>query len=749
MRWSSHTLWRRVRSSLANFAPFARLGQRLRRCCLVVGCGFSLVVLVLTLLIILLVLTVDRAFGQAPPGDAVVLLIDNSNSMYDLRGIGSDPDLLRIEAARLFVASLGVDADEADHWLGVIFFGGDAQAVVPLTPLRDDTRRGEIAELIARPERMRWTDPNEALELAHTMLFDDSALTAHRPVVILLTDGKPQWSGQPAEDEVSAYVARTRELTARFRERGAAIFVVLLANEATEGDPEITQRYRPLWQEIASATPPGRFYELRSADDLISVYHAIVVALSGARTDGAVVEAQATGDTLRWPVAVEAGLARVAFVVYKSEPDLAVGILRPDGRRVNPTDPRVRLAGQGRHQVWAVDAPEAGLWTVLINGRGRVTVWKDYWPVTSAPSPMPAATLASRHTPALGLEVTGLPEAVWANQVVTVTARLTDAPAGVIVAADVRAPDGGERTVYLLHDEQLTNGASGGGCYTARFAPHAPGSHLLRLAVLHADTPLAAWEGRVEVINKPALRLTTPSERATYRLGRPISVVARWHPEGPTTTAASVRIEGPTVATAILSAEGPEMRGLVTGLRTAGTYTLTVFAEGRMDPGLSVAAQVATPVHLRAPIAWWAWVLAGLTIAGAGGACGWLIHLRGRPCVEGTLERLDAPTGARQIDLGRLRRRVVHLGPGAAGDVPVEGEAAGSVRPRARGDGELDMILSMNAGDAVVNGRPLLGEHVLQDGDVVTVGNNTRFRYHNLRQHSADAWWTRQQARSA
>jgi hypothetical protein len=75
MRWSSHTLWRRVRSSLANFAPFARLGQRLRRCCLVVGCGFSLVVLVLTLLIILLVLTVDRAFGQAPPGDAVDLIL--------------------------------------------------------------------------------------------------------------------------------------------------------------------------------------------------------------------------------------------------------------------------------------------------------------------------------------------------------------------------------------------------------------------------------------------------------------------------------------------------------------------------------------------------------------------------------------------------------------------------------------------------------------------------------------------------
>ena len=200
MRWLS--LWHRFTAFLGQHSPFSSLRRRVRRCCLTAGCGLGVVLLVLVLLILLLVLAGDRAFGQAPAGDGVMLLIDNSNSMYDLGGVGSDPDLLRIEAARLFTAYLGVDADEADHRLGVIFFGGEAELVVPLTPLRDDIRRAEIADLIAEPERMRWTDPNRALELAYQALFDDPALgclTCHPPP--LYTDQQMHDVGTTTPDE--------------------------------------------------------------------------------------------------------------------------------------------------------------------------------------------------------------------------------------------------------------------------------------------------------------------------------------------------------------------------------------------------------------------------------------------------------------------------------------------------------------------------------------------------------------------
>ena len=742
MRWLS--LWHRFTAFLGQHSPFSSLRRRVRRCCLTAGCGLGVVLLVLVLLILLLVLAVDRAFGQAPAGDGVMLLIDNSNSMYDLGGVGSDPDLLRIEAARLFTAYLGVDADEADHRLGVIFFGGEAELVVPLTPLRDDIRRAEIADLIAEPERMRWTDPNRALELAYQALFDDPALAAHRPVVILLTDGKPQWSSRPTEEEIAAYVARTRELAARFHERGAAIFVILLANEATEADAEIARRYRPLWQEITDATPPGRFYQIHSADDLVSVYHDIVVALSGAQTEDPVVEAQ-VAELLRRPVTLEAGLARVTFVVYKSEPALTVTLLRPDGRRVGPTDPGVRRAGEGRHEVWAIAEPEPGTWTVLISGHGRVTVWKDYWlaPITPTPLPSPTVTPMSTPTPAPHLAVIGLPEAVWVGQTITLTARLRNVAGGATIVAHIQAPDGSRQTVALVDDGRLADDHADDGLYAAHFAPWTPGVHLMRLEARQAVTRLVAWEGRIEAVTEPILSLTAPREGTAHRVGRPIAVAARWHPEEVTTSHAWAEVKGPTAVTVTLSAEGAELSGRVAGLMTPGIYTLTVGAEGQVEPGLPVAAESVTAIRVRASTPWWAWGLGAVTMAGLGGICGWLLRWRTRPRVEGVLERLDGPAGERGIDLDGLARPVVRLGPSAAGDVPLNGEAAALIRPRPTGEGALrlrsgpalEMVLTVTAGEAAVNGHPLLGEHVLRDGDLLTLGGS-RFRYHNLRQHS-------------
>lgn len=655
MRWPDRALWHHLTATLRRCSPFPALGRRVRRCCLVIGCGLGLTLLVLVLLIVLLGLAVERAFGQAPAGDAVMLLIDNSNSMVDLQGVGSDPNLLRIEAARLFIATLGVDADEADHRLGVIFFGGHAELVAPLTPLRDDARRAEIADRIAQPGRMRWTDPNRALELAYGTLFGDPALAAHRPVVILLTDGRPAWNSRPTEEETATYVTRTRELVARFRQRGAAIFVILLANEATDADVEIARRYRPLWQEIADAAPPGRFYEIRSADDLVSVHRDIVVALSGAQTQGPVVEAQ----------------------------------------------------------------------------------------VPPAPTPSPTSAPIPTPTPAPGLTVIGLPEAVWVGRAVTVTARVRDVPGDASVLADVRAPDGSERTIPLLDDGRLADSHAGDGLYAAHFIPQAPGVHLVRPEVRRAGDRLATWEGRIEALAEPTLHLVAPGEGATCRVGHLIPVAARWCAQGVTTSHAWAEVEGPAAFSVTLDAEGTALHGLLTGLTAPGTYTLTVGAEGQVESGLRVAAETATFFRLRVPTPWWAWALGALALAGMGGACGWLTHRRTRPCVEGVLERLDASAGEQRLDLDSLARPVVRLGPGASGDVPLDGEVAARIRPGPAAGGAVEMILAVTAGDATVNGHPVRGDHVLRDGDVLTLGGS-RFRYHNLRQHSAAGWRPRE-----
>lgn len=93
--------------------------RRIRRGCLI---SLTVVALLSCLSCLLLGVLVRKAtaVGSGASLD-VILSIDNSNSMFDKGGIGSDPDMRRIEAAQMFISYLGIDS-EASHRLGVVFF---------------------------------------------------------------------------------------------------------------------------------------------------------------------------------------------------------------------------------------------------------------------------------------------------------------------------------------------------------------------------------------------------------------------------------------------------------------------------------------------------------------------------------------------------------------------------------------------------------------------------------------------------
>jgi hypothetical protein len=431
------------------------------------------------------------AQGPSPKPLEVMLLIDNSNSMWEKGGMGSDPDLLRIEAARLFITYLGVDSRGPAQRLGVIFFGDEAQLVVPLTPLADEMRRTDMLRLIADPPRMGWTDPLAALHLAGETLGASAAARA----VVLLTDGKPEWSTAPTAQEQAETIARLRDMAGRLAVQEVPLFIVLLQNEATDADAEIEGVFVPLWQEMAGATPGGRFYRARAAEDLLDVYHDIVVSLTGRKTAGVVVQTQVQTATLKH-ISVEAGLAQVTFVVRKSDPALKVAILRPDGRVLRPDVPGVQHGGrpgQSREEVWAVDAPEPGQWQVRIDGRGAVTVWKDYYPAPATPTPSPTPSPAPSPTPRPS--PTARPTAT-ARPLPTLgplpRLRLSEpaAPTGVrpgdslpVVATWL---PGARVLAYLeaaggIQVDQTSLAESGQGRYTAELSLPAPGRYRLRV----------------------------------------------------------------------------------------------------------------------------------------------------------------------------------------------------------------------------------------------------------------------------
>lgn len=88
-----------------------RLWRSARGCCLL-----------LILLALLLALGACVAFGWGlarlteaadRPALDVILVLDQSGSLWELGGVGTDPQGLRMEAARLFAAALGVERVEA------------------------------------------------------------------------------------------------------------------------------------------------------------------------------------------------------------------------------------------------------------------------------------------------------------------------------------------------------------------------------------------------------------------------------------------------------------------------------------------------------------------------------------------------------------------------------------------------------------------------------------------------------------
>lgn len=375
--------------------------RRRRRGCLLrlFGC-LGLLILVVALLVVLLFGLFGKAEAQAVQVETgaitIQLVIDNSNSMFDKAGVGSDPELLRMDAARLFIEYLGVDDTRFRPAAGLIFFGSAANQVAAPVPLADTTRRAALTALLTEPERMGWTDQLGALQLARQGLTDAGG----RRVIILLTDGKPEWRENPTHAEQVAYLDDMARFGRELGEQHIALFIILLAGPATDGDAEIATIWQPMWEAMAAGTEDGRFLTIRNAQDLPEAYHDIVVALTDHQSDGAVIDDIITGQGLREAVAVEPGLARLTLVIRKSNPDTRITVRMPDNSTLSESaggNSPVSRTGGLLEEIWTVTDPGAGTWMVLADGEGRLTVWKDY--IVATPSPVPAATAKPTATP--------------------------------------------------------------------------------------------------------------------------------------------------------------------------------------------------------------------------------------------------------------------------------------------------------------------------------------------------------------
>jgi hypothetical protein len=403
-----------------------------RGCCLVSAAVALLIVLGSCLALGFGVARLTEAASGG--GLDVMLVVDQSGSLWELEGVGTDPKMARMEAARLLASTLGVDGPLADYRLGVIYFGTAPTLIAPLTSLTQsvDGRTTVLEALSHPPQPMGWTDVNAALALAYEQLIGSpTSRPNHAKVVILFTDGRPQTAEltTPAADDAS--LAELRRWVRRFDDEGAAIYTVLLGNPITNADPQMNAVYRPLWTDLAAASMSVRVYDVQAGDDLLDVYHELAVQLQNGQSQGAIVDQVVQGEALT-PIEIEDGWERATFVVRKSTPSMVVTLLRPNGRVVQANDPDLRQhdSNTGRVEVWSVDSPQPGRWSIQASGSGVVTVWLDYRVLPPTPTVTDTATATETATPTRTPSPSATPTASP-----TATSTLGPTPTGTTLAA--------------------------------------------------------------------------------------------------------------------------------------------------------------------------------------------------------------------------------------------------------------------------------------------------------------------------
>ncbi len=415
-------------------------------CLLLVVVGATLIALALGLFLARTVEAAPHRLAQstaatpAPLFD-IVLVSDQSVSMWDCDGVGSDPELLRVDAAHLFINYLGADSSNGSNGrfrLGLIHFGGDVQVMAPLTSVSTAAARSELAAVAADPQPIPWTDPLQALEAAREMLTT-TGQPASRRVIVLLTDGEPAWPDDAAANP-GLYKAALRGLAQELALEQTALYVVQLTNPNTTCNQRMISEWMSVWEEIVATAGGGAIQTAAQAADLLPIYHTIVRDLI-VRDTGNLAQSQPLLEAQplveRQPytvtVTVDTALTSMTLVILKQDADTHAAIQGPHGADAQASAAGVTVAGDGgKQEVWRFLAPAQGVWQVVLLGRGEVTVWQDrVLPLpTATPLPLPTHTpLPPTPTPTMTATPTATPTATsTATPTATSTATPTPSP---------------------------------------------------------------------------------------------------------------------------------------------------------------------------------------------------------------------------------------------------------------------------------------------------------------------------------
>ena len=472
----------------------------------------------------------------------IVLLIDQSPSMFKL----SDPGEvdknedgtpkrenghlvykslpIRQVAAQYFVDYLHVDQiPGVENRIGIIYFGGTAKVVAPLTKVVTDRDVKRLQDLLGEPpEPINWTDTNAAFEAAYKELFESSRSDPNREhVIVFLTDGHPQiaypWpiedstreDGTPLEGKRSYYL-RHKRIMERFKEKGVKLYTIIIARtgyvdwkDQDLQNPKMAslglKDFVNLWQQAAAVTG-GEYFRVSvdkngtlNKSDLFPIYHAILAKMLNVspihRQQGDITSEDQT-------IPIPVGECRTLLVtVMKGSVSTQVTLMDPSNHPIPPAILRED------YLIYKIKDPTTGNWWLRFRG-GKGTSYNVSLDCADI-------TLQARFLSPGGSSFQQCkPMPVVAKLITETGEPVTDA----IVGVTVTLPDGTKRSIAL--DNQ------GNGEYSKEFNGTQQNGQYRFVLEGHQGDRVVKREKRVSVLPFPYLTIINPTPNLQVPGGR-------------------------------------------------------------------------------------------------------------------------------------------------------------------------------------------------------------------------------------
>lgn len=347
---------------------------------------FTKISVILCVLIAALIFQ-ESVFAQSDIGTGtdLIILIDQSNSMFGVTSAGTDPDGRRVSTAQYLIDymtfdNMYVNPNRVNRVL-VIAFGsyGREQIIVPLTTLTSeenaDTAKALVEPLRKPQQSLNGTDFISVLERVAQQfppVSEDPDITSglRQRIIVIITDGGPDIRGTGYDDDNAYFTSLGQIYDAKLGQANYPVYVIGI----DKNDPPIYwTQVEDLW--VNNVTGDGHAVRVTETGE---INKQIIKFLCPALNPSGKGECQLQeiGDHFILPYA-----RSVSFSFFKYDPDAQIELYRPTdsgetgGKIVRAGDSDVLEYKPTRSdEFFGLSFPQPGCWKSERIGAGKVDV---------------------------------------------------------------------------------------------------------------------------------------------------------------------------------------------------------------------------------------------------------------------------------------------------------------------------------------------------------------------------------------